>query len=76
MSSEAKMGELSDEAWRLLGELVSTGEAKLKSGKVIRPSVAGLLRTFHELAKLKPPKDRKMPKLDDFRVAKTTKGDE
>lgn len=76
MSSEEKIGKLSDESWRILGELIETGQAKLKSGKVIIPSNAALLRTLHELAKLKPPKQRKVAQVDDFRVAKTTKGDE
>ena len=76
MGSEERIGALSDEAWRVLGQLLETGEAVLKSGKKIQPSNAALLRTFHELAKLKPPKQRKIAKVDDFRVAKTTKGEE
>ena len=50
-----------------------TGKAKLSDGSVLAPSAPALIRTIQDVAKLKPPKTRKLAKVDDFRLAATTK---
>jgi hypothetical protein len=63
---------LIEESWRILGELVMTGKAKLSDGSILAPSAPALIRTIQDVAKLKPPKNRKIAKVDDFRLANTT----
>ena len=75
MASEATVERLIEESWRVLGELVLTGKARLSDGTELKPSAPALIRTIQDVAKLKPPKTRKLAKVDDFRIAATTKGD-
>jgi hypothetical protein len=72
MPTENKVEHLIEESWRILGELVLTGKAKLSDGSVLAPSAPALIRTIQDVAKLKPPKNRKIAKVDDFRLAQTT----
>lgn len=74
MATETKTEQLIEESWRILGELVMTGKAKLSDGSVLAPSAPALIRTIQDVAKLKPPKNRKIAKVDGFRIAETVKG--
>lgn len=76
MADEPKVEQLISESWRILGDLVMTGKAKFSNGAEVRTSPVALLRTIENVAKLKPPKQTKIAKVDDFRIQKTTnKGD-
>lgn len=76
MASEQSVEKLIEESWRILTDLVMTGEAKLSSGAMLKPSPPALIRTIQDVAKLKPPKTRKMAKVDDFRLAETARRDQ
>jgi len=76
MASETRTEQLIEESWRILGELVMTGKAKLSDGSVLAPSAPALIRTIQDVARLKPPKQRRLAKVDDFRIAQTVKGEE
>ena len=76
MASENEVERLINESWRILGELVMTGQAKLSNGAFLKPSPPALIRTIQDVAKLKPPKRRTLARVDDFRVATTVKGNE
>lgn len=71
MASETRTEQLIEESWRILGELVMTGKAKLSDGSELKPSAPALIRTIQDVAKLKPPRNRKLAKVDDFRLADT-----
>lgn len=71
-ADEKSVEQLIEESWRILTELVMTGKAKLSDGTQLTPSAPALIRTIQDVAKLKPPKNRKIAKVDDFRIAKTT----
>lgn len=73
MASEIRTEQLIEESWRILGELVMTGKATLSNGEKLQPSPLALIKTIQDVAKLKPPKTRKLAKVDDFRLAATTK---
>jgi len=62
-----------EESWRLLKELVYSGKMTLKNQAVIVPSPELLVRTVQDIAKLKPPKIRKIANVDNFRLRKTVK---
>ena len=74
MATETRVEQLIDESWRILGSLVMTGTATLSNGELLKPSPPALIRTIQDVAKLKPPKTRKIAKVDDFRIAETVKG--
>lgn len=74
MATETQTEQLIEESWRILRELVMTGKAKLSNGEVLSPSAPALIRTIQDVAKLKPPKNRKIAKVDGFRIAETAKG--
>lgn len=74
MATETQTEKLIEESWRILTELVMTGRAKLSNGEVLAPSAPALIRTIQDVAKLKPPKNRKIAKVDGFRIAETVKG--
>lgn len=74
MATETQTEQLIEESWRILRELVMTGQAKLSNGEMLKPSPPALIRTIQDVAKLKPPKNRKIAKVDGFRVAETAKG--
>jgi hypothetical protein len=74
MATETQTEQLIEESWRILRELVMTGTAKLSNGSVLAPSAPALIRTIQDVAKLKPPKNRKIAKVDGFRIAETVKG--
>lgn len=74
MATETKTEQLIEESWRILADLVMTGKATLSNGDVLAPSAPALIRTIQDVAKLKPPKNRKIAKVDGFRVAETAKG--
>ncbi len=76
MATESETEKLISESWRILGELVMTGRAKLSDGSVLEPSAPALIRTIQDVARLKPPKNRKIAKIDGFRIARTVKGDD
>jgi hypothetical protein len=76
VATEAKVEELIEESWRVLAELVLTGKAKLKNGEMLEPSPAALIRTIQDVSKLRPPKTRKVAKVDDFRIQQTVKGND
>lgn len=71
LATETRTEQLIEESWRILGELVMTGKAKLSDGSILAPSAPALIRTIQDVAKLKPPKNRKIAKVDDFRIANT-----
>jgi hypothetical protein len=73
MSAEAEVEKMIAESWRILSSLVMTGEAKLSSGKMLKPSPPALIRTIQDVAKLKPPKQRKIARVEDFQLPTTTK---
>ena len=64
--------DLIAEAWRLLQELLETGEAHLASGKVIGADHP-VVDVARAIAKLRKPEARRMPVVDGLRVAKTRK---
>jgi len=76
MATETRTEQLIEESWRILGELVMTGKAKLSDGSVLAPSAPALIRTIQDVARLKPPKTRKLARVDDFRLAQTIKDKE
>lgn len=71
-TEEKRVEQLIEESWRILGELVMTGKAKLSDGSMLTPSAPALIRTIQDVARLKPPKNRKIAKVDNFRLAQTT----
>lgn len=71
MATEKQTERLVEEAWRILTELVLTGKAKLSDGTMLTPSAPALIRTIQDVAKLKPPKTRKIAQVAGFHVAKT-----
>lgn len=75
MATETQVETLINESWRILSELVMTGQAVLSNGSTLKPSPPALIRTIQDVAKLKPPKRRTIAKLDDFRVRETVKSD-
>jgi hypothetical protein len=74
MATETQTEALIEESWRILRELVMTGKASLSNGAILAPSAPALIRTIQDVAKLKPPKNRKIAKVDGFRIAETAKG--
>lgn len=62
------------ESWRLLQELLGTGQMTLGNGKIVVPSPELMVRAIQDIAKLKPPKVRKIAVVEDFRPAKTVGG--
>lgn len=58
------------DAWRILGELMATGEATLSSGKTILADdpVVGVVE---KVARLRKPTDTRMAVVEGFRVAPT-----
>ena len=73
MASEQRVEDLIAESWRILGDLVMTGKSRLSDGTILSPSAPALIRTIQDVAKLKPPKTRRLAKVDDFRLAATVK---
>jgi hypothetical protein len=73
VATEKQTDDLIEESWRLLRELVTTGKCTLSSGVELAPKPHLLIRTIQDVAKLKPPKSRRMAQVDDFRLTKTTK---
>ena len=74
MASETKTEALIEESWRILADLVMTGTATLSNGSVLAPSAPALIRTIQDVAKLRPPKNKKIANVDGFRVPETLKG--
>lgn len=73
MASEAQVDGMVQESWRLLSELLYTGSMTLKNKAVITPSHELMIRAVQDIARLKPPKVRKIANVDNFRLKPTTK---
>lgn len=73
MATEAQVDGMVQESWRLLKELLETGQMTLKNKTIVTPSPELLVRAVQDIAKLKPPKIRKMAQLDGFRLKTTVK---
>lgn len=73
MTSEAQVDGMVQESWRLLQELLYTGAMTLKNKAVITPSHELMIRAVQDIARLKPPKVRKIANVDNFRLKQTVK---
>lgn len=73
MASEAQVDAMIQESWRLLHQLLFTGTMTLKNKAVVVPSPELLIRSIADIAKLKPPKVRKVANTDQLRIAGTLK---
>ena len=71
MAREARVDGMVEESWKLLNELLTTGKMTLKNASVVTPSPELLVRTVQEIARLKPPKIRKIASVDNFRLKHT-----
>lgn len=69
--SENDQGALISDAWRILRDLITTGEVTLLGGKVLTPATKDLIRVAQYVARLKPPRQRKVPLFEDFKAAQT-----
>jgi hypothetical protein len=72
--AEIRVDGMVEESWKLLNELLTTGQMTLSNKKIVLPSPELLIRTIADIAKLKPPKVRKMANTDGLRVKKTSGG--
>jgi len=70
---EATVDGMIHESWRLLKELLETGQMTLKNNAVVVPSPELMVRAVQDIAKLRPPKVRKITNVDDFRLKATVK---
>lgn len=61
-------------AWRIMRDLVETGQAKLDSGYVLQPDDKELISVVQNLAKMKRPKVRRMSTIEDFIPKETRRG--
>jgi hypothetical protein len=74
LATETQTEQLINESWRILADLIMTGKATLSNGAMLAPSAPALIRTIQDVARLKPPKNRKIAKVEGFRIAETVKG--
>jgi hypothetical protein len=72
--SEPQQDDLSAEAWKLLGEILHTGQCKLKSGKVYAFDESGLLKTIQWVASLQKKGRKLLPTPSDYILPQTAKG--
>ena len=74
MTDELNQSDLSTEAWRLLKEIVETGQCKLKGGKVYSFDENGILKTVQWLASLQKKGRKLLPTPSDYSLPSTKGG--
>lgn len=69
--TENEQGDLISDSWRILRDILTDGFVVLLGGKKIEPATKDLIRVAQYVAKLRPPRQRKVPLFEDFTVPQT-----